>query len=100
MIDVSEFAVATGLDAPLIRAQMQDIVEEISELSGVPVAEIMSRRRGVWQISRSRQYAMWLIRKRMGLSYPEIGRFFRRDHTTVIHAVRAVNRRLYDARSA
>lgn len=40
------------------------------------------------QIARARQYAMWLLREQ-GFSFPEIGRRFDRDHSTVIHAVRA-----------
>jgi chromosomal replication initiation ATPase DnaA len=31
---------------------------------------------------------MLAARRRFGLSYPELGRMFRRDHTTVLHACR------------
>jgi chromosomal replication initiation ATPase DnaA len=36
---------------------------------------------------------MWLARKR-GYSTPQIGRAFNRDHTTVMGATRAVDRRI------
>lgn len=44
-------------------------------------------------ISWPRQVAMYLSRQMTDRSYPEIAEFFRRDHTTVIHAVGQVPRR-------
>ena len=40
-------------------------------------------------IAHARQDAMRRIREALGYSYPRIGRFFGRDHTTVVHGVRA-----------
>jgi len=41
----------------------------------------------------ARQIAMWIIRSsERQPSYPEIGRLFQRDHTTVIAAVRRIDR--------
>ena len=37
---------------------------------------------------------MYLAREHTGLSYPELGRVFRRDHSTVLSAVRKVERLL------
>ena len=34
-----------------------------------------------------RQVAMYLIREMTDMSFPEIGRFMGRDHTTVLHAI-------------
>ncbi len=46
------------------------------------------------QISRARQLAMYLTRELTDLSLPEIARAFnRRDHTTVMHAIRRVEER-------
>lgn len=36
----------------------------------------------------ARHEAMWMMRVYCGLSYPQIGIFFGRDHTSVVHAVR------------
>ena len=45
------------------------------------------------QIAAARAIAMYLVRKASFLSYPEIGsRFGNRDHTTVMAAVRKVER--------
>jgi hypothetical protein len=42
-----------------------------------------------------RQIAMYAIRNRIGMSYPDIGfHFGRRDHTTVIYAVNEIEARL------
>lgn len=51
------------------------------------------------RIARPRQIAMYLSRRLAGRSLPEIGRLFGdRDHTTVLHAVRAIEGlRLSDA---
>jgi chromosomal replication initiator protein len=44
-------------------------------------------------VARPRQIAMYLTRKLGGKSYPVIGRLYGgRDHTTVIHACRAVEK--------
>lgn len=46
-----------------------------------------SRQRSV---TRARQLAMYLCRRHLAASLPEIGRFFGRDHTTVMASVRKV----------
>lgn len=44
--------------------------------------------------SHPRQLAMYLARELLGRSTPDIGRLFGgRDHTTVIHALKAVSKR-------
>lgn len=45
-------------------------------------------------IARPRQLAMWLFRRLLGRSYPQIARTFRCDHTNVIYAVRQVDERV------
>ncbi len=49
------------------------------------------------RIASPRQIAMYLIREHCALSYPEIGRRFGRHHTTALHSVRLVKRRLDDS---
>lgn len=48
-----------------------------------------------YHLSHPRQRFMWVVRKvKPNLSYPEIGRRFGgRDHTTVLHAVREMDKR-------
>lgn len=69
-----------------------DIQEAVAAYSGIPLAEMTSDRR-TREVARPRQVAMYLAKHLTPKSLPEIGRRFGgRDHTTVIHAVRTINR--------
>lgn len=58
----------------------------------IPVREMTSDRRAR-EVARPRQVAMYLAYENTPKSLPEIGRRFGgRDHTTVIHAIRTVQR--------
>ena len=46
------------------------------------------------EFAHPRQVAMYLAHELTPRSYPEIGRRFNRDHTTVIYAVRAIRKRI------
>ena len=61
---------------------------EWSEACEIPLEVLLGPRRDAW-IVQARQGLMWVLRHRMGLSYPEIGRAMKRDHTTAMHGVRA-----------
>ncbi len=63
-------------------------VDAVADLSGIPAEEIMGRRR-VADVVFARHAAMYLMRK-ANRSYPQIGLWFNRDHTTIMHAVRQV----------
>lgn len=45
-----------------------------------------------WSVAHPRMMAMYLARKITGASFPNIGRHFDRDHTTILWACRAVER--------
>lgn len=45
----------------------------------------------VRRIARPRQIAMYLARQMTGASLPQIGRYWAKDHTTVLHALRRIN---------
>ena len=60
---------------------------------GVPRPSCAPRSRTP-RVAQARQVAMYLARELTGLSLAAIARSFDRDHTTVLHAVRAVNGRL------
>lgn len=79
-------------DCPSIAA----IKLAVSETFGVPILEMTSERRSRY-CARPRQVAMFLARDLTPFSLPNIGRFFgNRDHTTVIHAVRVIERCIAD----
>ncbi len=63
------------------------IVAEVSEATGISATDIMGTRKWA-QISAARQM-VYYIAHRNGMSLPEIGRAFGRDHTTVLHGINA-----------
>lgn len=77
--------------AALSAARMSDIAAQVALLRGITVMELRGTNRRV-QYSHPRQEAM-LIMHEAGYSMPRIGRFFRRDHTTVLHGIRAARAR-------
>lgn len=59
----------------------QRILGQLSDISGLPVEEILGKRkRGIWL--RLRRVAARILRRR-GFSYPELGKALNRDHTSV-----------------
>lgn len=66
-----------------------EIVRATSKQLGISVERIMGPRRSKSTV-RARQIAMYITRQECELSYPVIGRFFERDHATVMHSVRIV----------
>jgi chromosomal replication initiator protein len=76
------------------RIKIDDILRIISRHYAVSKADILSQRRHrsvVWP----RQIGMYLAKQLTARSLPEIGRRFGdRDHTTVLHAIRKIDREL------
>jgi chromosomal replication initiator protein len=70
----------------------RQIQEAVAERLGLSVEQILSPNRSA-PIARARQLAMFLTRELTDLSLPAIAQAFnRRDHTTVLHAIRRVER--------
>ena len=69
---------------------IDEIQRKVAEYYGLKVADLLSERRAR-EVARPRQIAMYLAKKMTPRSLPEIGRRFgKRDHTTVMHAVKRV----------
>jgi chromosomal replication initiator protein len=74
------------------RISIDEIQKRVSEHFKIRPAEMVSARRAR-EVARPRQVAMYLAKQLTPRSLPEIGRKFGgRDHTTVIHAVRQIER--------
>lgn len=67
------------------------ILSEVAAMAGVSQKELVGPRRDK-RLVRPRQLAMAVARTYTDASLPEIGRVFHRDHTTVIHAISAVEK--------
>lgn len=59
---------------------------------GVPAADIVAQGRGNMQITVARQDA-YRIASDHGHAFAAIGRFFHKDHTTIMHGVKAAQSR-------
>lgn len=74
------------------RVTVDEIQKAVAEHYGMKQADLLSERR-TRAIARPRQAAMYLAKTLTTRSYPDIGRRFGgRDHTTVLHAVRTIER--------
>ncbi len=78
---------------------IQDILDTVSGFYGLKLTELLSKRRHK-SVALPRQIGMYLARKHTRFSLGEIGGYFGgRDHTTVMHAIKAIDgRRIGDDR--
>ena len=74
------------------RVTVEEIQKRVAEHFNVRVSDMHSARRAR-SVARPRQVAMYLSKQLTARSLPEIGRKFGgRDHTTVIHAIRQIEK--------
>ena len=77
-------------DHPTPKATLPEIQEAVCDHLDIPLQRLLSPTRTAPAV-RARQLAMYLARDLTDLSLPAIAAGFnRRDHTTVIHAIRRV----------
>jgi chromosomal replication initiator protein len=80
----------------LKRIKVEDILRIVSRHFAVSKADILSDRRHR-SVVRPRQIGMYLAKQLTSRSLPEIGRRFgNRDHTTVLHAIRKIDKEMGD----
>jgi len=81
----------TKIERTTQEQEMTDIVEKLTNGTGVSLDDILGPSR-LASIASVRQAAYWYSREG-GISLNTIGRFFNRDHTTIIHGCRKHERR-------
>jgi chromosomal replication initiator protein len=95
-MDLDLAKLAVGEDGPSSQGHhltIQDIVDTVTSYYAVRLSDLLSKRRHK-SIALPRQVCMWLARRHTRYSLEEIGGYFGgRDHTTVMHAVSAVNQK-------
>jgi len=75
---------------------MEDVVRKVSELSGISEKGIVGKSRKQ-EIVEARQTAMFLCRHVLDSSLSSVGIYFGgRDHTTVMHAIKAIEKKQID----
>ncbi len=73
---------------------LEDIEQRVTVHFGLKPGELKARRR-TRKVAEARQLAMYMMRTRASASFPSIGQFLGgRDHSTVIHACRSVEKRI------
>lgn len=73
---------------------VENIQKMICEYFNIRIGDLKAKRR-TQNIALPRQIAMYLCRKYTGTSFPAIGdKFGGRDHSTVIHAAKTIERRI------
>ena len=75
---------------------VENIQRTICDYYAIKPSDLRAKRR-THDVALPRQVAMYLCRKHTGISYPVIGSLFGgRDHSTVIHASKTIEKRLKD----
>ena len=72
--------------SPGLKPTPELILEETANFYNITTERILGSAK-TKDVVVPRQVAMYLIREKTDLSFPEIGRFMGRDHTTVLHAI-------------
>lgn len=72
--------------------RMREIATEVAARHSLTLGDL-SGRSTCRHIAVARQEAMWEVWTATNFSFPRIGAFFNRDHTTVLHNVRVHARR-------
>src|SRR3954453_6820478 len=81
------------ISAPVTRPDVSQVQEAVAARLEISVDDLLSPSRTA-PVARARQMAMYLTRELTELSLPAIAEAFnRRDHTTVMHAIRRVERK-------
>lgn len=79
-------------------ARIREVIEEVAQRHDIPVGLIYAQDRRK-AISTVRHEAYYLVHRDFGLSYPEVGRIFDRDHTTILHGVRKHEKRMAEGKA-
>ena len=80
-------------EAETVKIEAETIIEVVAEHYEIAVADLLGKKRNK-EIVMPRQVAMYVAREMAGMSYPDIGRAFDRDYTTVIHSYEKVKAEL------
>lgn len=69
----------------------KDILDSVISFFELSKDDLMSKSRKK-KVALPRQITMFLFKKELKMSYPEIGEYFQRDHTTALHAFNKIEK--------
>jgi chromosomal replication initiator protein len=91
-LDLAKEALRDLVTDPARTITIQEVVDAVLRRYNVRLSDLQSKRR-VQSVAMPRQVCMYLARRLTGRSLEEIGAFFGgRDHTTVLHGERKIER--------
>jgi len=95
--DMAQEILSEFVHAESLAIDPEAIVNVVAGHYGITREQLKGKRR-TNSVALPRQVAMFLMRRQTTLSLAEIGRFFDRDHTTVIHACTKIERLMKEDR--
>lgn len=79
------------------RVNLEAIVHAVANHFSVDEEKILEEGRGTKEVAQARQVAMYLMKQLTHLSLKSVGiRFGNRDHSTVVHAIKTVEKSMQD----
>jgi chromosomal replication initiator protein len=84
-LEFAREALANLIDERGSALSVDDVQKAVASYYNLKLNELRSKRR-TREVALPRQIAMYLCRKHVGASFPEIGKRFEKDHSTVIAA--------------
>jgi len=67
----------------------KDVINTVTTFFEINKDDLLSKSRKK-RVALPRQIIMFLFKKELQMSYPEIGEYFKRDHTTALHAFKKI----------
>jgi chromosomal replication initiator protein len=95
-VDLAKEVLQNTLKGSPKEVTIENIQKTICDYFNIKLGDLKSKKR-TRDIALPRQVAMYLCRKYTSISFPAIGyKFGGRDHSTVIHASKAIEKRIKD----
>lgn len=69
----------------------KDVINTITSFFEINKEDLLSKSRKK-KVALPRQITMFIFKKELKMSYPEIGEYFQRDHTTALHAFKKIEK--------
>lgn len=75
------------------RVTIRAVAIATAEIANIPVRVLLSHQRSAFLV-HYRHAANWVCARMLQRSLPQIGNFFQRDHTSILHAVRRTQEKI------
>ena len=80
-------------DAEPVSVTVEKIFSAITDRTGIPKADIIGKKREK-SVAEARHLAVYLIREMTEMSFPNIGKLFDRDHSTILTSYQKIARKV------